>query len=106
LAAIVEALEPHERADLLAFIKACQLALETVKASKTKRRSTNKVAAEPVDEARVAAITQRLKDTYKDAEQFIPVYEALSAYVALGQSYVAAIASRIAYETPPTTKKP
>ncbi len=106
LSSLIAALEPHDREDLGAFVKACQLALEASQSGKAKKGKTAKKPAEPVDEARVASAVQRLRETYKDAGQFGPVYEAISNDDTVSQAELAAIATQFAYETPPTTKKP
>lgn len=108
LAAIIHALEPHDKAELETFIKACQLALEAAQATKAKRPTSRKkaVAATPIDEARVAATVGRLRETYKSADLFEPVFEQLSSNQEITQAEMASIASNFAYDTPPSTKRP
>lgn len=107
LAAIIEALEPHDKAELESFIKACQLALEAAQASKGKRYSAKmkSASAESVDKDRVASTIARLRETYKNAEIFEPVFEELSSEQGLNQAELAAVASAFAYDTPPTTSR-
>jgi hypothetical protein len=107
LAAIIDALEPHEKKGFESFIKACQLALEAAQAAKAKRPAGKKkpTVSEPVNDAHVAETIARLKQTYKDAEKFGPVFEALSAGQSLNQAELAAVASGFAYDTPTSTKK-
>jgi len=105
LAAIINALEPHDKADLESFVKACQLALEAAQAAKVRRPAGKKklTVTGPVDDARVAETIAQLKETYKDTEKFGPIFATLSP--GLNQAELAAVASGFAYDTPPSTKK-
>ena len=104
LAAIIDALEPHDKADLEAFIKSCQLALEAAKAKRPAGKRKTAVTG-LIDQSRVTGTIARLKQTYKDAGMFGPVFEELSSGRSLNQTELAAVASGFAYDTPPTTKK-
>ena len=106
LSAIIGALEPHDRKDLDAFVTACRLALEAAQAGATKPKPSKAPAsALIVNEARVEEIVQQLRETYKDAARFVPIFERMSADKTVTQADLAAIATQFSYETPPKTKR-
>jgi hypothetical protein len=100
LSALIEALEPHDREDLASFVNACQLALKA--AQPTNRKSTKKAATTSIGDQRIDEIVRQLKETYKDADRFAVIYKQLSDDQAVTKADMAAIASQVAYETPPS----
>lgn len=105
LSAIIGALEPHDQKDLDAFVRACRLALEAAQSSPARPRSST-ASARPANEARVSGIVQQLKDTYKDATRFVPLFEQVSKDKTVTQVDMAAIATLFAYKTSSKTKRP
>jgi hypothetical protein len=104
LAAIIGALEAHDRKDLDAFIQACRSALEAAQVANAKPRPA-KASAQPANEAVVAEIVQKLRATYKDPAHFAPIFERISKDKTLTQADIAAVATVFAYNTPAKTKK-
>jgi hypothetical protein len=105
LSAVIAALEPHDREDLASFVEACRLALEAAQTTKGKRKASKKATSQPVNEQRVTEIVQQLKNSYKDAEHFGPIYERLSRDESVTAPDMAAVATSFAYETSPSTKR-
>jgi hypothetical protein len=98
LSAVIGALEPHDREDLDAFIRACRSALEAANTAKPKSSKAS-APAKPLDESRVAEIVQQLREAYKDTARFVPLFERLSADKTFTQADMAAIATLFAYKT-------
>jgi hypothetical protein len=93
LAELIKALEPHDKADLAAFVRACQEALEEVS------------TAPPADPELVNRYVERLESTHKLSDQFLPVFEELQRDKRIKQGDLARIATALAYETAPNTPK-
>ena len=96
LAALIQALEPHAKEDLAAFIQACQLAL---------KETAPQARAVALDEDAAQQYAQLLRETHKESEKFLPVYEKLQSDKRMKQAEMARIASLVAYETAPSTKR-
>jgi hypothetical protein len=105
LSALIEALEPHDQEDLTTFVDACREALSASKATKSRKGNTNIGVSKPANEKVVANAVRELKETYKDADRFMAVYEQLSANRAISAADLAAIATEFSYRTAPSTKR-
>jgi hypothetical protein len=95
LTELIKALEPHDRADLTAFVRACQQSLDELV-------TTTRSLADPV---LIDQYVDRLQASHKNSEHFLPVYEELQRDKRLKQGDLARIASLIAYETPAGTSR-
>lgn len=100
LSAVVGALEPHDQQDLAFFIEACRQALNSAQLAGGKKK-----VSKSVNETLVSKIVEELRNAYKDAGRFGPLYERLAADNAVTQGDMAAIASQVAYKTPASTKR-
>lgn len=92
IAELISALEPYEKADLAAFVHACQLALD-------------QLTSPPSNSELVEQYAARLRSAHKVSDEFVPVYEELQRDKRIKQSDLARIASLVAYETPVNTPK-
>ena len=101
LVMLIKALEPHDKEDLAAFVAACQAGLEASAPTEPKRKQTDQL----LNDELVADYVRRLQNSYKESEQFMPVYEALRADKGVSKAELAKIASGLAYETPASTPK-
>src|SRR5262245_2222623 len=81
LSMLIKALQPHDREDLAAFVAACQAGLDATGPDAAKpsepKGTSDKQRDEPSNDGLVGEYVRRLKDSYKNSDRFLPIYEAL-----------------------------